>query len=270
MNALQYPEFLRDFGFAAASRLQSRWTVVNELRLHSRSSDESNGSIPFVLIHGLVISSLYLIPLAECLSIKQPVHVLDLPGFGCSEHPAAVLSIPQLAEWVIAWMSESGIRRCHLVGQSLGCQVAAHVAAKAPELVVSLSLIGPTLDPQAFAVVIQTCRLFKDALHEPLRLWMNWAADFFRAGLRRAIGTTREMFRDHIEFQLPLIMAPTLVIRGGIDPTVPQAAAGFMTNLLTHRALMVIEGEPHCVHYTKPQLVSDAIEAHSRSAVTNS
>jgi len=205
-----------------------------------------------VLLHGLVISSLYMIPLAECIAKTHEVHALDLPGFGRSEGPPDVLSIPQLADWVWAWMSEVGLEQAHVVGNSLGCEIAAHLAVKAPERVATLTLIGPTLDPDAFAVIKQTLRLLQDALHEPLRLWMNWAFDFCRAGVRRAIGTTRGMFLDHIEDQLPHITARTLVIRGGIDPTAPQSAALTMTQLLADGELLVIEGEPHCVHYTNP------------------
>jgi len=257
------PEFLRDLGYSAPTNLESRWTPVNGQLLHSRSSKVVSSSDPFVLVHGLVISSLYMIPLAECMAVEHPVHAVDLPGFGRSGGPAQILSISQLADALIGWMAEAGVGRCHLVANSLGCQIAAHVAVKAPERIASLVLIGPTLDPLAFAATIQTVRLLRDAMHEPPRLWMNWIFDFCRAGFRRALGTTREMFRDHIERQLPLVRARTLVMRGEQDPTVPQSSAEEMTRLLPQGALMVIKGQPHCVHYTAPETVRDAIECHA-------
>jgi pimeloyl-ACP methyl ester carboxylesterase len=216
-----------------------------------------------VLIHGLVISSLYFIPLAECLAERHEVHALDLPGFGRSEAPERILSIPELADAVVGWLEEVGMPHCHLVANSLGCEVAAHVAVKAPARIASLVLVGPTLDPHAFAVMLQTLRLMHDALHEPFSLWMNWVFDFFRAGPRRALGTTRAMFRDRIEKQLPLVAAPTLIIRGGLDPTVPQKAAETMQRLLPRGELLVIEGQPHCVHYTDPLTIYRAVEAHA-------
>lgn len=233
--------------------------------MHSRSSGRAEGAVPFVLIHGLVISSLYMIPLAECLAVEHEVHALDLPGFGRSESPAQVLTIPQLAESVIGWLEEAGVERCHLVGNSLGCEIAAHVAVKAPERVTTMVLIGPTLDPEAYAVAKQTVRLLQDAVREPARLWLNWLFDFGRAGIVRAVGTTRAMFRDHIEKQLPLVHAPTLVIRGGTDPTVPEQAALTMKRLLPRGELLVMEGEPHCVHYTDPVRVCRVIQSHARA-----
>jgi pimeloyl-ACP methyl ester carboxylesterase len=264
------PEFLRDLGFPAESHLESRWTPVNGQMLHSRGFLGTSNGIPFVLVHGLVISSLYMIPLAECLALRHSVHAVDLPGFGRSEGPAQTLSIPQLADSVIGWMAEVGIERCHLVANSLGCEIAAHVAVKATERVASMTLIGPTLDPHAFAVTTQTLRLLQDAMHEPPRLWMNWIFDFLRAGIRRALGTTREMFRDHIENQLPLVKTRTLVMRGGRDPTVPQRAAEEMERLLPQGSLIVMKGEPHCVHYTEPEAVCDAIERFAQSVDTAS
>jgi 2-hydroxy-6-oxonona-2,4-dienedioate hydrolase len=257
------PEFLRDLGLPARTSLVSRWITVHGRKLHSRGFSPPGDRPVFVLIHGLVISSLYMIPLAECLAERHEVHALDLPGFGRSDAPAKILSIPELADSVVGWLEETGMARCHLVANSLGCEIAAHVAVKAPGRVASLVLIGPTLDPHAFALTIQTLRLMRDALNEPLRLWMNWIFDFCRAGVRRAFGTTREMFRDHIENQLPRITAPALIIRGGLDPTVPQKAATTMKRLLVRSDLLVIEGQPHCVHYTDPATVCRAVEAHA-------
>ena len=237
---------------------------MNGQRIHSRGSGIADGErVPFVLIHGLVISSLYMIPLAECIAAEHEVHALDLPGFGRSDRPAEVLSVRRLAASVVAWMSEMQIERCHLVGNSLGCEVAVHIAIEVPERVATLTLIGPTLDPEAFAVMTQTWRLLRDALHEPFSLWLNWTFDFFRAGVRRALGTTREMFRDHIEQQLPQVAARTLVIRGANDPTVPQSAALTLTRLLSRGELQVIEREPHCVHYTNAAHVWRAIQRHA-------
>ena len=263
---MMLPELFRDLGVPTVTGLESRWTSVNGHAFHSRTNKSpAADGVPFVLVHGLVISSLYMIPLAECIAETNDVYAVDLPGFGRSAGPAGALSIPALADWLITWMVEIGITRCHLVGNSLGCEIAAHVAVKAPERVETLTLIGPTLDPDAFAVLTQTLRLLQDALHEPIRLWLNWLFDFCRAGVPRALGTTREMFRDHIERQLPQINARALVLRGETDPTVPQSAALKMTQLLPRGQLHVIRREPHCVHYTDPSGVWDAIQTHLRS-----
>ena len=259
------PEFLRDFGFASETRLESRWTQLGNLRVHSRSSPAST-SDPFVLIHGLVISSLYMIPLGERLALDRQVHAVDLPGSGRSDPGFGMLSVRALAEAVVEWLAAMQIKRCHLVANSLGCQIAAHVAVIRPEHVATLTLIGATIDPDARSFVSQIRRLIWDALHEPPRLWANWIFDFCRMGLPRAIRLTRQMFRDRIEDQLPLITALTLVIRGEHDPTMPDRWARRVTELLPHGRMLTIPGAAHCAHYTHPEPVAAAIMSHARDA----
>ena len=72
-----------------------------------------------------------MIPLAERIAEEHEVHALDLPGFGRSEGPAEVLTIPELATWVMAWMTAMGIRQCHVVANSLGCEICAQLAPSA-------------------------------------------------------------------------------------------------------------------------------------------
>jgi pimeloyl-ACP methyl ester carboxylesterase len=240
-------------------RLESQWTQIPGCRVHCRASLSGEG-LPFVLIHGLVISSTYMIPLGERLATSHPVYALDLPGFGRSVNGARVLSIPELAESVLQWMSAAGIDRAHLVANSMGCQVAVHIAVRRPERVSSLVLIGPTIDPAAHSILIQFLRLVHDAVHEPPRLWWLWFRDFFRAGVYRALKTTQLMFRDYIEEQLPRILAPTLIVRGGHDPTLPQVAAERMLRLLLRAESVAFDGKSHCVHYTQPDDVAEVIE----------
>ena len=68
-----------------------------------------------------------------CLALEHEVHALDLPGFGRSDGPSEVQSVPQLADSILAWMSAVGIQQCHLVANSLGCEIVAHLAIKAPD-----------------------------------------------------------------------------------------------------------------------------------------
>lgn len=241
--------------------LRSCWNEVDGLPMHSRCAD-GVGGIPFLLVHGLVISSVYMAPLARSLSARADAHALDLPGFGASAGPAQALTVPQLAQAVLRWMTAAGIPRCHLVGNSLGCQIAAHCAVQAPERIVTLSLIGVTIDPAAHHVVTQTVRLLRDSVREPWRLWGLWLRDFFRAGLGRALATTRAMFADRVEEQLAAITVPTLIIRGDGDPTMPAEWAHRAARLVRDSELVEIPGAPHCVHFTHPEEIAELIWRH--------
>lgn len=256
------PEFLRDFGFKATTQLVSNRTRIGPYNMHSRESTGPAG-VPFVLVHGLVISSLYMIPLAESLAEHGSVIAVDLPGFGRTKPAPETLNIPELASVLIEWLEVRGIARCHLVANSLGCQIAAHVAVRAPERVQTLTLIGATIDPAAHSVVRQAWELVCDAWREPMRLWMNWVVDFVRAGLWRTLKTTRRMFADYIERQLPQITAPTLIIRGEHDPTMPERWGAEAARLVPSGRVVTIRGHSHCVHYTCAAEVSRLVREHA-------
>jgi pimeloyl-ACP methyl ester carboxylesterase len=234
---------------------------AGKLRLHYRF-DDAAGGVPVILIHGLVISSLYMMPLACALRRRQAVFAIDLPGFGRSSGCRDALSIPDLAAAVVEWLAVMQIPRCHLVANSLGCQVAAHVAVQTPESIASAVLIGATLDPAARNLPVQIARLALDAIREPPSLWPKWLFDFCRCGVPRAFGTVRNMFADRIEEQLPAISAPTLIVRGEHDPTMPQRWGEEAAAMLPHGALQVITGEFHCAHYSAPERTAEIIQKH--------
>lgn len=251
------PEFLRDFGVHVRSALASKWTEVDGYRWHSRSTSPAVGT-PFVLVHGLMISSLYMIPLAECLAECGEVHAVDLPGFGRSEGPRQAPSVPAMAEALVHWLEASGIAECHLIANSMGCQVCADLASRFPDRVASLTLIGPTIDPAARSILWQSVRLAGELLREPLRLWLDHLVDFFRAGPWRCLTMVSAMFRDDITAKLPRIAAPSLVVRGEKDAIAPESWTREAARLLPNGRHVTLPGA-HCVHYTHPGVTAGTI-----------
>ncbi len=76
------------------------------------------------------------------LSAEHRVIALDLPGFGRSK-PAGDGGVANLASSVQHFLESLSLKQgVHLVGSSLGAVVAAHVAANAPQLTRSLTIIG--------------------------------------------------------------------------------------------------------------------------------
>lgn len=259
-----YPEFLRDWGVPTSTLLESRWMEAGGIRIHSRSS-AMRGSPRFVLIHGLVISSLYMIPLAECLAAEFEVHALDLPGYGRSEKPHVPMHVPALADAVAKWLRASELGSCHIVGNSFGCQVGAELAVRHPERVTTLILVGPTVDPAAPRLFQQALRLLKDMPKEPFRLWLNHVVDYIRAGPRFAAALMRIMVEDRIQTKLPRISCPTLIVRGERDPIVPERWAREAVSLLPRGHLSVIPHGSHCVHYAAPGSVTEALLAFHKN-----
>lgn len=236
-------------------RLHSLWHHAGGLRLHAREGGAPGPGTQVVLVHGLIVSSLYMVPLARVLARDHHVLAPDLPGFGLSDAPRGVPDIPGLAGWLLRWMDAAGIGRAALFGNSLGCQVIAHLAADHPDRVERIVLSGPTYDPAARRAAPQIGRWLRDCLYEHPRLMAVNVRDFLRAGPRRGVRTFRRSLADRIELQLPRIAAPALVVLGTRDPIVPRRWAEEAARRLPRGRLVEIAG-PHCVNFTTPQALA--------------
>src|SRR4051794_18031116 len=65
----------------------------------------------------------------------------DLPGHGRSAGPA-LPTIADMADWVVALLNAVNAKPAHLIGHSMGSLIALDAAARHPERVSALSLIG--------------------------------------------------------------------------------------------------------------------------------
>ena len=119
-----------------------------------------------------------------------------------------------------------------------------------PERVDRLVLIGPVTDPAARGLLRQGLRWQRNAPDEHLAVLPVMARDLLDIGPRRAAHLLRLMLRHPIEERLPLVAAPTLVVRGGRDRVVPQAWARRAAALLPDGHLAVLPGYAHLPHWS--------------------
>ncbi len=241
----------------AQSTLRSHWIEVDGQRVHFRAASSGGGPAsppgrPVVLVHGLAVSSRYMVPTAGWLSRDHPVFAPDLPGFGRSDDPRRVLSVPDLADALRGWTRAVGLDQPVYLGNSLGCQVVADLAARFPQETGPLVLVGPTIDATERTMPRQVARLIVDTAMQPPDFLAIMAIDFLQAGVRRTAKTFRYALEDRIEEKLPHIPHPVLVVRGSRDPLAPQRWVEELTRLLPRGELRVIRGAGHTPHYTAP------------------
>jgi pimeloyl-ACP methyl ester carboxylesterase len=238
---------------AADDPLISEWTEVDGLPMHALATRRWEPGAPTVaLVHGLVVSCWYMAPTARRLVPRFRVLAPDLPGFGRSPGPRAVLTIPELADALAHWLTARGIGRAALVGNSVGCQIVADFAARYPERADRLVLLGPTMDARARTIPQQFGRLALDIMREPPTNPTNYLRDLWVAGPRRGFGTLRHSLDDRIEEKLARVQAPTLIVRGGIDPIAPQRWVEELTDLLPLGHLVVVPGGTHTINCSAP------------------
>jgi pimeloyl-ACP methyl ester carboxylesterase len=235
--------------------IASRRIVAGGLGIHAWTAGEGD---PVVLVHGFGVSGRYMLPLAQSLARWFSVLVPELPGNGRSQKPPTPLGIGGLADALRACLDALELERPAFVANSMGCQVVTELAVRRPDRVGPLVLIGPTIDPDQRRARHQVLGGVRELGREPLSLLTHPAQDGVM-GLRALLATARSALADRIEDRLPLVEQPTLVLRGSADSFVSAAWAERVAQLMPQARLVVVPGEPHAVHYTRPDLVAELV-----------
>jgi pimeloyl-ACP methyl ester carboxylesterase len=231
--------------------LRSVWTRVGALQVHARVGGGAAGAKPVVLVHGLGVSSRYMMPIAAELADEFTVYAVDLPGHGPSDRPPRTLDVPALAAALEQWMDAAGLARASLLGNSMGCQIAAEFAVRHPERVERLVLVGPTVDPHARSAMRQFARLLASTLAERPSIVAVAVLDYARMG-PAYFCELRHMLEHRIEEVLPRITAPALIVRGSRDHVAPRAWAEQVARLIPAARLAIVEGGGHALNYSEP------------------
>lgn len=225
--------------------------------MHVRVSAKARrAGLPVILVHGVIVSGRYLLPMAVELAVDMSVSVPDLPGYGLSDAPDGPLDLATLAHALVACARAEGHERVALVANSFGAQIAVEAALRHPDVVDRMVLLGPTVDPAARSVIRQCLRWVRNAPDEHLSALPMMARDLADLGLVRAARMLRTMRDDPIEDKLPHVRCPVLVVRAGRDRVVPQRWADELTGLLPRGELVLLPGYAHMAHYSGPRALA--------------
>jgi 2-hydroxy-6-oxonona-2,4-dienedioate hydrolase len=244
--------------------LESRWYEIDDLRVHARVA--AAGHMPVVLVHGIGVSSRYLVPLGEVLAPDFDVYVPDMPGFGRSDKPRDAPDVPAMARFLASIINAASIDRALFAGNSFGCQILAEFALGHPERMIGLVLQGPTIDPYARSALRQIVRWLRDGPREPrgIHLIFTLARDYLDCGFRRPVQLFRYALSDPIEDKLPLIRVPTVVVRGSRDSIVSQQWAEKAAESLPDGRLVVIPGAAHTINFGAPLELARIVRSVAR------
>ncbi|GAB4372170.1 MAG: alpha/beta hydrolase [Elainellaceae cyanobacterium] len=249
-------------------QLQSQYTNVDGIVVHARvaAKQHTEDRPVLILVHGLVISSRYMVPLAKLLAPYYRVYAIDLPGYGKSDKPDHTLELPELADALRDWMDAVQINHATLLGNSFGCQIIAEFAVRHPDRVNRIILQAPTVDRHTRTFPQQLWRFLCDAPNEDLFMAFLLLYDYSLAGIPRLIRTIQISLADAIETKLPLIQVPTLVVIGTKDTMVPEYWAREVANLLPEGKLVIVDGVGHAFNYSVPMELARVTQAFLNSS----
>lgn len=213
------------------------------------------------------------------------VAAIDLRGHGDSDTTFAAYDDEAAASDVLALVEHLGAPAI-LVGNSMGAGAVTLVAARQPDLVRALVLIGPFVrNPESSAVKMM---LFRAMMGGPWagRAWTGYlpllypgrrtedfaehrraiASSLRRPGRRKAFTATTHTTHAPAQAVLDRVAAPTLVVMGtkDLDFADPAAEAAFVADRLGGRAVL-IDGAGHYPHAEYPERTVPAIVGFARA-----
>ncbi len=228
--------------------------VVDGVRIFVRHSLGGAEATPVVHVHGFGISGSYLMPTARLLAARGPNVVPDLPGYGRSGDPPALLSIPELAAALHRLLDVMALERVVLLGNSMGCPVSIEATHQRPDRVERVILVSPAGGAQNQPLPRGIAQLALDAVREQPSMASVAVRDYLRFGPLNAWRLFGELVAYPSLERLLMLPVPTLAVLGARDPLMPSTsrAREVARAMPGHVDLVQIEDAAHAVNYSHP------------------
>jgi pimeloyl-ACP methyl ester carboxylesterase len=261
-----------------ASALADQYIQIGQIRTRFWAVGDTGPVV--VLIHGLgrsVDDWQFTIP---ALARHYRVYALDLVGSGRSGKPPPPYSFPGLVRFVADFIQAHHVERASLVGHSLGGGLALHYAIQFPSRVDKLVLVNsaglgkqvrPSLKLSTLPLIGECLtrpsrkgilESLKRSVHDPALVTDEWVESCYRQAIlpgahRGMLATARALVdlsgvRDDVIRpvldNLAHITAPTLVVWGRQDPSLPLAHADVAVQRMPNARLHVFDP---CRHFTQ-------------------
>lgn len=155
---------------------------------------EQRGAGPALLfLHNGGASSTIWRHQTQALSASYRTVAVDLPGFGCSPRPAAGIDLSGQVAVLEALVDHLGLAPVLLVGNCMGSNIAAAIAARRPDAVAGLVLVNPLTEATFSAGWLGPLHAMARRAPGPTRLVR---------GLARRLVPPRPAARASLRFQL--------------------------------------------------------------------
>jgi len=203
---------------------------------------------------------------------------VDLPGHGKSAGPA-LASIGELAGWAVHFLDAAGARDAALVGHSMGSLVALETAARHPERIRRIAMIGSAVPIRVTETLMTTSKANDHAAYDMINvfahssaaqlggnrvpgMWMMGSA--MRLMERSGDGVLHADFSACNNYAAGLdaarkLKCPVLMILGKRDLMTPMKVAMDVISKLSDVKVVALEGAGHSLMTEKPDDVLDAL-----------
>jgi len=202
----------------------------------------------------------------------------DLPGHGRSEGPP-LASIGALADWIVAALDAAGIGQAALVGHSMGSLAALECAARHPERVRALALVGTAAPMFVGEGLMNAARDDSHDALDMLNIWGHSATAQIGGNTAPGMWMTGAYLRLlerakpqvlHVDLKAcaeyadgaasaAKVKCPTLFILGSRDIMTPPRNAKDLRSAIPGGRTVMLEGAGHALTAERPDAVLDAL-----------
>lgn len=98
--------------------------------------------VPIIFLHQTASSSAMYVKVMERLAGEHPMYALDTPGFGGSFDPEGMPGMTRYCDWILEAIDGLGLDKFHIFGHHTGSCIGVEIAARHPERVASLMMVG--------------------------------------------------------------------------------------------------------------------------------
>lgn len=211
----------------------------------------------------------------------------DLPGHGRSGG-AARTSVEALADWLLALLDAAGVRQAALFGHSMGSLIALEAAARAPQRVRQLGLLGSTWPMKVSDALLETARSDEAAAIDMVNIWSHSSfvqkpscpgPGFYAMGAARRLkqyiarrNPGQLFYTDFVacnnyaggEAAARSVRCPTLFVFGRRDMMTPPRSTKLLTEAISHGKVVQVDSG-HELMAEQPDAVLDALYGFARS-----
>jgi pimeloyl-ACP methyl ester carboxylesterase len=236
---------------------------------------EAGQGEPLVSLHGAGGMRLY--HSHELLAAQYRVIVFEVPGFGQSPANERSQSMSELALTMAHAVTNLGLERFNLMGNSFGGKLALWLAVQQPERVQALILVAPaairpagSVPPQSLTPEELMARLYAHPERQaPLPPLDPTIRAKQQALVRRVMGPARD---EALESRLAGLDIPVLVVFGTLDRMIPPEMGRLYCEKLPNCHLVLVYDAAHEVDADRPEafvsVASDFMQRHEAFLVS--
>ena len=206
------------------------------------------------------------------------VLALDLPGHGRSSGPP-LATIEAMADWTMAMLDAARVKDAALVGHSMGSLVALECAARYPERVRRIALVGTAFPMRVSPELLESTREREPEAHLMINHWSHSALAHYPSnpgpGFWVAGGNLRLMQRQkpgvlHADFaacngykagleRAAQVKCPALFLLGRLDAMTPARAGRELARAVPASIVKTLGDTGHNLMGEKPDEILDAL-----------